>query len=115
MAKDDYFVIVYQILSYLYKCLKKGEEVDSTYLSYGSPLYPKLNKRYWGYIMENLEKDGYISGIAIQYFDNELKIYALDNCQITPKGIAYLTDNSLFSKAKEAAETLGEIIVPLIK
>ena len=24
MAKDDYHVIVYQMLSYMYQCLKKG-------------------------------------------------------------------------------------------
>lgn len=28
MAKDDYFVIVYKILSYLYVQLKSGEDVD---------------------------------------------------------------------------------------
>ena len=27
MAKDDYYVIVYQILTYLYQCLKSGKEV----------------------------------------------------------------------------------------
>lgn len=26
MAKDDYFVVVYKILKYLYECLKKGEK-----------------------------------------------------------------------------------------
>lgn len=25
MAQNDYFVIVYQVLKYLYECLKKGE------------------------------------------------------------------------------------------
>lgn len=29
MAKDDYHVIVYQILAYLYQCLKKGEQVNT--------------------------------------------------------------------------------------
>ena len=26
MAKDDYFVIVYRLLKYLYDCLKKSEK-----------------------------------------------------------------------------------------
>ena len=34
MAKDDYHVIVYQILAYLYQCLKKGERVEQKNLEY---------------------------------------------------------------------------------
>ena len=33
MEKDDYHVIVYQILSYLYQRLKKGEPVDASMLA----------------------------------------------------------------------------------
>ena len=29
MAQNDYFVIVYQVLKYLYECLKKGEKTRS--------------------------------------------------------------------------------------
>ena len=32
MAKDDYHVIVYQILAYLYTCLKTDEAVDPALL-----------------------------------------------------------------------------------
>ena len=39
MAKDDYFVIVYQILSYLYQRLKRGESVDARMISAESDLY----------------------------------------------------------------------------
>jgi hypothetical protein len=28
MAKNDYYVLVYRVLMYLYNCLKKGEDVD---------------------------------------------------------------------------------------
>lgn len=30
MARDDYHVIVYYLLSYLYDCLKKGRPVDKS-------------------------------------------------------------------------------------
>ncbi len=56
MAKNDYPVIVYQILSYLYKCLKSGDDVQSALLNYDSPMLDKINKRYWEYIMHNLVK-----------------------------------------------------------
>ena len=34
MAKDDYHVIVYQILSYLYTCLKKDLPVNGENISW---------------------------------------------------------------------------------
>lgn len=39
MAGDDYFAVVYQILSYLYNCLKNGEEVEPEMLMYDGPLF----------------------------------------------------------------------------
>ncbi len=36
MARDDYHVIVYQILAYLYQCLKKGEAVEAAALEANS-------------------------------------------------------------------------------
>ena len=62
MAKDDYHVIVYQILSYLYQRLKKGEPVDVSMLSPDSPLF-KVNKRYWAYIIYNLSRHGMIEEV----------------------------------------------------
>ena len=32
MAQNDYFVIVYRVLKYLYDCLKKGEKPEAEYL-----------------------------------------------------------------------------------
>ena len=32
MAKDDYFVLVYRLLRYLYGCLKAGERSDIVYI-----------------------------------------------------------------------------------
>lgn len=33
MAKDDYFVILYVLLDYLYNCIKKGEKPDLKFLN----------------------------------------------------------------------------------
>ena len=38
MSRDDYFVLVYQILAYLYTCLKEGQQADPDYLKPDSPL-----------------------------------------------------------------------------
>ena len=88
MAKDDYFVIVYQILSYLYQHLKRGESVDARMISAESDLYT-IPRSYWLYIMENLVDENFVTG---------------------PKGIQYLCDNSLMEKAKALFKDAKEMI-----
>ena len=113
MAKDDYHVLVYQILSYLYVKLKNGEMPDPEMLKADSE-YLKINEQYWLYIMENLVKDGYIDGIIItKAWGNQVIINDLEYCQITPKGIEYLCDNSFIEKAKEFLKDV-KAIVPFI-
>lgn len=42
MAQNDYFVIVYQVLKYLYECLKKGEKPEACHLT--ASAYPMRRK-----------------------------------------------------------------------
>ena len=111
MARDDYHVIVYQILAYLYQCLKNGEPVDEKQISFKSDFY-NINQKYWIYIMTHLLEDGYIEGIIVNQDINSDTplIFRLHDCQITPKGIAYLADNSLMEKAKQFFKDAKEII-----
>lgn len=44
MAKDDFPVIVYQILAYLYQCLKSGKNVDPKQIGVDSD-YFKVNSQ----------------------------------------------------------------------
>jgi len=112
MAKDDYHVIVYQILSYLYVQLKSGEDADPAKLSADGPLF-RINEKYWQYIFLNLLKDGYIEGFIAERKQSitgeRIVIDYLNHCQITPKGIDYLTDNSLLRKAAELASNAASI------
>ena len=110
MARDDYHVIVYQILSYLYQCLKKGNDVNADLLKADSPML-NINQSYWEYIMFNLYKDGYISGIALIPLDNKEYPYIqeLKKTRLTPKGIEYLCDNSFMEKAKQFLKETKEI------
>ena len=39
IAKDDYYVIVYKILAYLYTKLKAGEEIEPEMLMYNGTLF----------------------------------------------------------------------------
>lgn len=110
MAKDDYHVIVYQILAYLYTQLKAGEPVDPELLKPESR-YLSINERYWTYIMSNLQMSGFITGITIQNtWGSDMMVTNLESAMITPLGIEYLTDNSFLKKAKEFLKDMKSIV-----
>ena len=112
MARDDYYVIVYQVLSYLYQQLKAGKDVDPQLIKHDSK-YLRINRKYWTYVMVNLLKDGYIRGFAMdEDLEGNINFYNLDCCEITPKGIEYLTENSTIEKAKRFAKEFVDVIVP---
>ena len=107
MAKNDYFVIAYRILAYLYACLKSDETPDESEIS---PAKLDINPGYWLYIMENMQLCGYISGVYIGKLIGGTPTVKLSDLKITPDGIAYLQDNSTMEKAKNFLKTLKEII-----
>lgn len=111
MAKDDYYVIVYRILAYLYACLKVGEKPNLEYLSYGTETFP-IGKDYWEYIMLELIQSNYIKGaVVVPILGNNIKSVKITNeLSITPLGIEYLQDNSTMKKALTFLKTLKETV-----
>ena len=110
MAKDDYFVIVYKMLDYLYDCLKKGREPEAAALRHDGKLF-RIHPQYWLYIIEHLLSGGYIEGLRItKAWGMETVVEDFDCCRITPDGIAYLEDNAKLQRAKKALKELKEII-----
>lgn len=109
MAKDDYDVIAYKILAYLYTKLKAGEEMDPKMIGKDSQLF-SIPEKYWAYIMVNLQGEGLIRGIVCKRaWGNEITYVDCDNCEITPDGIRYLTDNSFVEKVKQFLKDTKEI------
>lgn len=109
MAKDDYFVIVYKILAYLYMRLKRGEPIEPEMLMYDGGLF-QINREYWVYIIDNMLEQEFITGLHNVTTGNGYYIKEqLANCKITPKGILYLCDNSLLQKAKRFLKDVKEI------
>lgn len=108
MAKDDYFVIACRILSYLYDCLKKGNDVDIEQIS-----FEKLNikQSYYEYIIKHMVQDGYLEGVKfISTIGRKTPACDIDDIMITPKGIEFLEDNSKMKKAVEFLKTLKETV-----
>ena len=109
MAKDDYYVIVYQILSYLYKCLKEGKPIDPNAISHDGTLF-SINEKYWEYIMTNMYEQGFFRGFTVKKAGDNIYISRLDHCEITPDGIDYLCDNSRIKRAYEYAKDILSIV-----
>ena len=57
MAKNDYFVIMYRILAYLYACMKQGEKPDMSTVSFEALGIPES---YYNYVMINMIEKQYI-------------------------------------------------------
>ncbi|WP_455257317.1 YjcQ family protein [Peptoniphilus asaccharolyticus] len=113
MARDDYHVIVYQILAYLYVQLKAGEKVNSDLLKAESE-YININQVYWNYIIESLNNQGLICGVNKTIaWGGDTVIFNIEDIMITPLGIEYLTDNSFLNKAKEFLKDI-KAIVPFV-
>lgn len=106
MAKNDYFVIAYKILTYLYECFKAGEKPDINF--FGADAL-KINNGYWVNVMESLYNEGCIMGISIISSAGIQGIKVMD-LKITQKGIEYLQENSFITKAKDFLKTVKEII-----
>ena len=109
MAKDDYHVVAYKILAYLYVQLKAGADIDPQCLAHEGRLF-QINRRYWTYIMENLVKSGLVEGLDItRPWGDAVIIDGLQNCRIIPAGIEYLCSNSFLDKAKRFLKEAKEI------
>ncbi len=111
MAKDDYFVIVYRILAYLYTQLKGGNLIDPAMLGADGPLCKGIPERYWCYILGNMQSQGYIRGVTIQKaWGGATFVTVTRECEITPLGIEYLTENSNMKKAVAFLKDFKEIV-----
>lgn len=107
VAKNDYFVVVYRILTYLYQCFMAGEKPDAELFG---PEALGINNGYWVNVMESIYNEGYITGIAMVSCLGAAPGVKLLNLKITQKGIEYLQENSKMHKAAEFLKTVKEIV-----
>ena len=107
MARDDYFVMAYWILDYLYQCFKAGEAPDTSL--FGPDAFG-IRNAYWCNILESIYKEGYICGIEIVPRIGAPAGIKLIDLKITEKGIEYLQDNSKIAKARDFFKGIKETI-----
>ena len=107
MAKDDYFVIAYRILTYLYECFKAGERPDSEFYS---PEALKIGNGYWVNVMESLSNERYITGVFFSEPIGGIRSAKIIDIKITEKGITFLSENTMISKARKALKAVKDVV-----
>lgn len=120
MAKDDYSVVVLKILSYLYGCLKNGEDPSAEVLSPSGAWFQTkgkpLNESYWENILSMLQEDGLIKGIRYTkpWGAEKIRISDISEIRITTAGISYLQENGSMRKALEVLKSIGDVAAKAI-
>ena len=96
MAKDDYHVIVFRTLQYLYHQLKDGLPPEPEMLMPDSKIF-EINEYYWKYVLRSMMEEDLIRGLTMNDDGSgpEQSSEMLKDIQITPKGIEYLNDNRM--------------------
>ena len=96
MANDDYFRILYVILTELYEAKKRGKKINLDNIS------PQR------FIVEEATGKGYIKGALIWKTKTGRMVAGIENMTITMDGIEYLQDNSKMKKVYEALKELKD-------
>lgn len=94
MAKDDYRVVVFRILKYLYFRLKEGLPVEPDMLRHDSKVC-QINEFYWRYVVTSMQEEGLIRGLDKGSGEYDQLQEQLKDIQITPKGIEMLCDSRM--------------------
>lgn len=115
MAKDDYHVIAFRILAYLYDCAKTGEKPDLRELRKSEPILEELTDSYWQYVIKHIYLDGYAEGVKIGNVVGSSEQVDARDIVITPKGIEYLENDSIMKKAYKYLKAAGAIVPGMMK
>jgi len=101
MSSDDFEVIAYKILSYLYECLKQGKKVDIAAMRSLS----ECNESYFGAVVKNLQSKGFVDGFHFDglsgvVIDSPALATASDPT-ITMDGAIFVKENSRMAQVKQ--------------
>lgn len=115
MAKDDYDVLVFKILTYFYGVLKR--KIAFTDASFKAAIkFNDISEEYLNDVIYMMEEDGYISGMAFEkaWGNNRIALGDFSDIRISSKGIDYIQNNSNMHKVKEYFLEHPELITSLI-
>ena len=116
MSKDDYEVIAYKILAYLYACLKAGKKVDIPAMR----SLADCNEAYFGSVLKHLQTKGLVEGFVFDGLSGIVidspSLASVGEPAITMDGAIYVKENSRMEKVKLfLGESFGRALATLIE
>lgn len=114
MAKDDYDVICYKVLLYLYAIFKRVDIWDD--LKFKKAV-ANVSEDYLANILSMMTDEKLITGLVFQtvWGNDQLLVNDFSDMKITSNGIHYLQENSRMHKVKQYLLDHSDIISGLIK
>lgn len=116
MPKDDYDVIVFKLLTYLYACLKRtivfDGEVFAQYIAKA-----EIAPEYFVDILCMMQEEGLISGLVFKkvWGGNNILVGDISEAKITANGIRYLNENSKMKIIRKAELASAGLLCDLVK
>lgn len=106
LALDDFKVVVYKYLAYMYIQLKRGEPLDpGKLMNEGKGALSHINRSYWEFVLDSMEELGYIRWPKDVRKDGDpYTAEQLAQCKITPAGIEYLLQISALDEIKKVVK-----------
>ena len=100
MTSDDYEVVAFKVLSYLYACMKAGKRVDVAAMR----RLAGVNEAYFGMVVRGLQDRGLVSGF---HFDglsgcviDSPDLATMRDPSVTMDGAVYVRENSRMEKVR---------------
>lgn len=93
MAADDFDVIVYKVLSYLYQSIKDGVKPSAA----KAQEIAKVNPVYWNAVISDLTDRGLVKANIVRMLDST----SYGDVRITSAGVDYLSESPKMRKVKE--------------
>lgn len=114
MAQDDYEVILYRLLVYLYACKKR--KIAYNEATFQEAVRKNVQNDQWFYdIIEMAQSEGLIEGARFQkaWGGDKAPLFDYNELDITAAGIRYLKENSTMKHVGEALRESVDVISKL--
>lgn len=93
MAADDFDVVVFKVLAYLYQCIRDGVEPNPA----KAQEFAKINHVYWRAVISDLVERRLVAATVVRTAGETLYF----DLRITSAGVDYLNESPKMRKAKE--------------